>query len=117
MASAHILSKAILREVTEDANFKPLADTETDAVYQRLRTLQKGHFDTTTDKGVTVVAASHGNKSFSFQIADGLGPADIIETCEILLELIEPYSTVSEIRQRFLRRRRTTKPDFSSLNL
>jgi len=108
--------KVILREVTEDANFQPLEDTEYNQVYNSLRTLQRGHFTQSTQKGLTVISASQGSKSFSFQLAEGFGPTDIMELCEELLELIEPYTTVSEIRQRFLRRRKVTKSDFSTFS-
>lgn len=114
MAARHKLMKVILREMTEDETYSAISDM--DLVYSNIRALQQGHFNATKEKGVTVISASHGNKSFSFQVADGFSPTDIMEVCEDLLELIEPYDTVAEIRQRFLRRRRSTKSDFSTFN-
>jgi hypothetical protein len=109
-ASTFMLVKAFLREATEDAGFGVISDAA--LAYARLREIQRGNFEATTESGTTLVSSTVGGKQFSFTVAAGLSPAEIITTAERALEMMEG-KTVPQIRA-LLRRRTRTRPDFSA---
>lgn len=111
MGASWILVKAFLRHATEGDDFAPLSDVT--AVYQRLRTIQSGHFTTATESdGLVQVSSTIGNTAFSFAVPSKLDRAQIIEIAETALEMIEGKTTVAEIRE-LLVRVKTTRTDRS----
>lgn len=109
MAANWKLVQAFIREVTEDENFQPISDIA--LAYAKLRQLQRGHFSAVTENGLTQIASTVGETSFTFAVPDGLGTSEIIQIAETALELIEG-KTVAAARA-ILVRRKTTRPDFT----
>ena len=114
MAARWKLVQSFIREATEDANYAPVADIAT--AYAKLRALQRGAYTFgTAENGLVQVSSRIGETEFSFSIPDGLSPADIIETAETALQLIEG-KTVAEARA-LLVRRKNTFPNFRTFRL
>ncbi len=113
-APSWILVKAFLREATEDENFRVVTDVED--VRLKLRTVQRGQYESTTADGTTLISSQVGGKYFMWQVSPGLSPGEIISAAETALELIEGLTTVAQIRA-LLRRRKTTRADFRFLSL
>jgi hypothetical protein len=104
------LVQAFIREATEDNSFQPVADIS--IAYAKLRTLQQGHFQTATSgNGTTQISSTIGDTAFAFAVQDSLDVASIIEIAETALQLIDG-KTVAGARA-LLKRRKTTRPDFS----
>jgi hypothetical protein len=97
------LVQAFIREATEDNSFQPVADIS--IAYAKLRTLQQGHFQTATSGNGTTQISS------TIAVQDSLDVASIIEIAETALQLIDG-KTVAGARA-LLKRRKTTRPDFS----
>jgi hypothetical protein len=110
-APAWSLVKAFIREATEDESFAPVASI--DDAYAKLRTLQRGHFQTVTEDGTTLISSNVAGKTFAWQVSAELSPADIIATAESALELIAG-KTVAQARA-LLVRRKTTRATFHML--
>lgn len=109
MAARWILVKSFIREATENEDCSPVADIAT--AYAKLRLIQRGAFKTASAEGGLVqVTSKIGETEFGFAIPDGLSPAEIMETAETALTLIEGKS-VAQARA-LLVRRKTTRPDF-----
>jgi hypothetical protein len=62
------------------------------------------------------ISSKIGETEFSFSIPDGLSPAEIMETAETALQIIEGKASVAEIRA-LLVRRKTTLANFRTLRL
>lgn len=110
-APTHKLTQAFIREATEDENFQLLTDAA--EVYRRLREIQRGNFTAATESGTTLISSTVAGKTFQFRVADDLSPAGIIAIAETALQMIDG-KTVAEARG-LLRRRKNTRPDFSTL--
>jgi len=116
MGAPFLLVRAFIREATETDSYAPEADVST--VYAKIRAIQRGHFTTATGSdGLVQVSSSIGGNSFSFVLPERLDRAQIIEVAEAALGMIEGLSSVAEIRARCLARRKTTRADFSSLEI
>lgn len=112
MAARWKLVQSFIREATEDANFAPVAEIAT--AYAKLRTIQRGAFAmSTAESGLVQVSSKIGETEFSFSIPDGLSPAEIMETAESALQLIEGR-TVAQARALLTCAKRKF-PDFSTL--
>ncbi len=113
MAARYKLVQSFIREATEDTNFAPVADIAT--AYAKLRTIQRGAFSlSTAEAGLVQVSSKIGETEFSFSIPDGLSPAEIMETAETALQLIEGR-TVDQARALLTRSKRKF-PDFRTLH-
>ena len=114
MAARWKLVQSFIREATERADLSP--ETEPAVVYAKLRALQRGSYELiTAGNGLLQVSSTIGDTSFAFSVPAGTSPADLIETAETALELIEG-KTVAEMRA-LLVRRKTTTPSFTGLRL
>lgn len=110
-APSYKLIQAFIREATEDESYAALTDA--DEVYARLREIQRGNFETVTANGTTLISSTIGGKTFQFRVGDELSPAGIIALAETALQMIQG-KTVAQARA-LLRRRKNTRPDFSTL--
>lgn len=114
MAARWKLVQSFIREATEKPDLSP--ETEPSVVYAKLRAIQRGSYELiTSGNGLLQVSSTIGDTSFAFSVPAGTSPADLIETAETALELIEG-KTVAEMRA-LLVRRKTTTPDFTGLRL
>lgn len=114
MAARWKLVQSFIREATEKADFT--LETDMAVVYAKLRTIQRGSYSLVTgDGGLVQVSSRIGETEFSFSLPEGASPAEIMETVETALELIEG-KTVAQARAQLLCRRKTTRPDFRTLN-
>lgn len=112
MAARFKLVQSFIREATEDTNFAPVADIAT--AYAKLRTIQRGAYTVSTaESGLVQVSSKIGETEFAFSIPDGISPAEIMETAETALQLIEGR-TVSQARA-LLVRTKTTGADYRGL--
>ena len=115
MAARWKLVQSFIREATEDSNFAPVADTQT--VYTKLRTIQRGAYTVSTaESGLVQISSRIGEDEFAFTIPEGISPAEIMETAETALQLIEGKASVADIRA-LLTRTKTKLPDFRALRL
>lgn len=112
-APSHKLVQAFIREATEDTNYALVASIA--IAYARLREIQKGNFDAITANGTTMIGSTVAGKTFNFRVADDLSPAGIMAVAETALQMIEG-KTVAQARA-LLRRRKNTRPDFSTMNI
>jgi len=114
MAARWKFVQSLIREATEDAAFKPVADV--DLVYQKLRKVQRGAYTLGTDSnGQVLVSSTVGDTAFSFSFPPGFETGELMETVETALQLIEG-KTVAQIRSLILRRVKTSRSDFSRLH-
>lgn len=114
MAARWKLVQSFIREATEKPDLSP--ETEATVVYTKLRAVQRGSYELITGgNGLLQVSSTIGETSFAFAVPAGTSPADLIETAETALELIEGR-TVAEMRA-LLVRRKTTTPSFVGLRL
>jgi hypothetical protein len=98
MAAKWHLVRTFLREATEDETFAPVADTAT--AYQRLRQIQRGHFDTATSPaadGLQQISSRVGETEFGFAVPADLTRADIMAIAEEAFGF-DKEETIPEIR-------------------
>lgn len=114
MAARWKLVQSFIREATEDKTFQPVADIS--VAYAKLRTIQRGAYTATTaEAGLIQVSSKIGETEFSFSVPEGLGSAEIMETAETALQLIEG-KTVAQARK-LLTRTKTTISSFQGYRL
>ncbi|EIQ01620.1 hypothetical protein OpiT1DRAFT_00192 [Opitutaceae bacterium TAV1] len=112
------LVQSFIREATEDDECNPVASL--DIAYKKLRAIQRGHFAAATatdDGGLVQISSTIGGTSFSFAIPASLDRAEIIAVAETALQIIGKHATVASLRRCVLRRRKNTRPDFSTFRL
>lgn len=114
MAARWKLVQTFIREAIEDENYVPVESI--DIAYAKLRVIQRGAYTMVAESnGLVQIQSKVGDTEFAFSLPDGITPAEIMETVETALQMIEG-KTVGQARA-LLQRRKTTIMDCSTFRL